>query len=50
VLRKVGSLVAIRARLVLVESLFLVVWFVIAVVFLVWIVHEWMDVRHRHHK
>jgi hypothetical protein len=28
-----------------VDSLFLVVWFVIAAVFLAWIVHEWMGRR-----
>jgi regulatory protein YycI of two-component signal transduction system YycFG len=33
-----------------VDSLFLVVWFVIAAVFLVWIVRQWKAERDRHHR
>jgi hypothetical protein len=41
--------VPIRARLGRVESLFLVIWFVVAAAFMAWIIHEWMD-RGRGHR
>jgi len=33
-----------------VDSVFLVVWFVVAAAFLAWIVREWMSWRHGRHR
>jgi len=33
-----------------VDSIFLVIWFVVAGAFLAWIVHEWMAWRDRRHR
>jgi hypothetical protein len=32
------------------DSLFLVIWFIVAAAFLAWIVHEWKVQRDRHHR